>query len=258
MRLNRFLASAGAASRRGADELIASGRVTVNGHPCTEFNFQPGASDHIKVDGKSVRPQTPTFLILHKPAGFVCTRRDPHVTDTIYDLLPAKFSSLFYVGRLDASSEGLVLLTNDGEFAHRVTHPRHQLTKEYVVTLDRPATPDLPALLQRGVFLEGKRACALEVRPIAPTKLRIVLQQGVNRQIRRMLEHHGFRAKRLLRVRVGGLHLGDLPRGHWQELSPKEAGAALAHVPGGVKVPVSERRSLRRGNHSRRTLRELQ
>ncbi|MEP7070781.1 MAG: pseudouridine synthase [Verrucomicrobiota bacterium] len=256
MRLNRFLASAGAASRRGADKLIASGRVTVNGHPCTEFNFQPEPSDHVKVDGKPVRQQTPTFLILHKPAGFVCTRRDPHVTDTIYDLLPAKFSSLFYVGRLDAPSEGLVLLTNDGEFAHRVTHPRHQLTKEYVVTLDRPATPDLPEALQNGVFLDGKWARASEVRQIAPMKLRIILGQGVNRQIRRMLEHYGFRAKRLVRVRVGGIHLGDLPRGHWQELSQREADSAFTRLQAGGNAP--DLRLVRPRTNVRRALRKAQ
>jgi 23S rRNA pseudouridine2605 synthase len=137
-------------------------------------------------------------------------------------LLPPKFSSLNYVGRLDAQSEGLLLLTNDGEFAQRLTHPRFKIEKEYDVTLDRPATPELAAQLTRGVVLDGKRARAVHVRQLSPVKLRIVLEQGITRQIRRMLECFGFRAKRLVRVRIGNLRLGDLPRGHWRQFAPGE------------------------------------
>ena len=222
MRLNRFLAAAGVASRRGADELIASGRVTVNGKTCTDFHFQPAATDHVKVNGKAVRTRAHEYLALNKPAGFVCTRRDPHVTDTIFDLLPPKFSALTYVGRLDAPSEGLLLLTNDGDFVERLTHPRFKIDKEYDVTLDRPATPELARQLLRGVVLDCKRARAIHVRQVGPAKLRIVLEQGINRQIRRMLEGFGFRVKRLVRIRIGNLRLGDLPRGHWRELTRRE------------------------------------
>ena len=222
MRLNRFLAGAGIVSRRGADELIAAGRVTVNGKTCTDFHFQPAATDHVKVDGKRVQPRADIYILLNKPAGFVCTRRDPHVTDTIFDLLPPKFASLAYVGRLDAQSEGLLLLTNDGDFAQRLTHPRFKVEKEYEVGLDKPATLELTQQLLRGTLLDGKRARAKRVQEIAPAKLRIVLEQGINRQIRRMLERFGFRAKRLVRIRVGNLRLGDLPRGHWRELTRRE------------------------------------
>ncbi|MBV9008982.1 MAG: rRNA pseudouridine synthase [Verrucomicrobia bacterium] len=223
MRLNRFLAAAGVSSRRGADELIAAGRVMVNGTPCTDFHFQPAATDHVKVDGKLVQQQRQIYLVLNKPPGFVCTRRDPHATDTIYHLLPPKYSCLHYVGRLDAQSEGLLLLTNDGEFAQRLTHPRFKIEKEYEVILDRPPTPDLPEQLVRGVMLDGKRARAVQARQISPVKLRIVLEQGITRQIRRMLECFGFRAKRLVRTRIGNLRLGDLPRGHWRMLSARES-----------------------------------
>lgn len=222
MRLNRFIAAAGLASRRGADALIAAGRVTVNGETCTDFHFQPAATDHVKVGGKLIRQRPHFYLALNKPAGFVCTRRDPQVTDTIYDLVPPKFSSLTYVGRLDAASEGLLLLTNDGDFVDRLTHPRFKVEKEYEVTLDRPATPELPQQLLNGVVLDGRRACAMHVRRIGPAKLRIVLEQGLNRQIRRMLERFGFRAKRLLRIRVGNLRLGELPRGHWRVLTRRD------------------------------------
>jgi 23S rRNA pseudouridine2605 synthase len=228
VRLNRFLAAAGVASRRGADELIATGRVTVNGKTCTDFHFQPTAIDHVKVNGKAVHQREHVYLALNKPAGFVCTRRDPHVTDTIYDLLPPKFSSLTYVGRLDASSEGLLLLTNDGDFVDRLTHPRFKIEKEYEVMLDRPATAELARSLIRGVVLDGKRAVATHVRQIAPAKLRIVLHHGINRQIRRMLERFGFQVKRLVRIRVGNLRLGDLPPWHWRVLKRKDLALALS------------------------------
>jgi len=222
VRLNRFLAASGVASRRGADELIAAGRVTVNGKPCTDFRFEPAAADHVKVNGKLIHQRQPAYVLLNKPRGYVCTRRDPHVIDTIYDLLPSKFSSLSYTGRLDAQSEGLLLLTNDGELSQRLTHPRFKIEKEYEVLLDRTATPDLAHRLLRGVALDGKRARAKRVQQIGPTRLRIVLEQGINRQIRRMLERFGFRAKTLTRIRMGNLRLGDLPPGHWRQLSARE------------------------------------
>lgn len=222
MRLNRFLAAAGIRSRRGADELIAAGRVTVNGKPCRDFHFQPAPSDHIKVDGKLIHQRAPLYIVLNKPAGFVCTRRDPNATDTIYDLLPPKFSALAYVGRLDAQSEGLLLLTNDGDFVQRLTHPRFKIEKEYEVVLDHAATADLTQRLAQGVVLDGKRARAKRVQQLSLTRLRIVLDQGINRQIRRMLESFGFHAKKLLRIRVANLRLGDLPRGHWRMLTKSE------------------------------------
>ena len=222
MRLNRYLAASGIASRRGADELIAAGRVTVNGKPCLDFHFQPAPTDHVKVDGKLIHQRAPVYILLNKPRGFVCTRRDPNVTDTIYDLLPRKFSSLAYVGRLDAQSEGLLLLTNDGELTQRLTHPRFKIEKEYDVVLDRSATPDLAQRLLRGVVLEGKRAQARRVQQVSPTRLKIILEQGINRQIRRMLEGFGFRTKKLTRVRMGILRLGHLPPGHWRTLTKRE------------------------------------
>src|SRR2546423_13963939 len=141
MRLIRFLAAAGLGSRRHCDELIAEGRVTVNGQPCTNFSTQIEESDHVKVDRKLVRQAEPLPIMLHKPAGFVSTRRDPNATDTIYDLLPAKFSRLFSVGRLDAQTEGLLLLTSDGDLAQQITHPRYKVEKEYEVTLNRRWDP---------------------------------------------------------------------------------------------------------------------
>jgi len=222
MRLNRFLAAAGVGSRRHCDELIATGRVTINGKVCTNFSAQPGARDHVKVDGRLVRAAPALTIMLHKPAGFVSTRKDQHARDTVFDLLPQKFSRLFNIGRLDAQTEGLLLLTNDGDLAQRLTHPRYETDKEYEVTLDRPWDPALAPKLLRGIFLDGQRARIARLHSISPTRLRVVLQQGINRQIRRMFEAAGYRVKHLLRVRVGNLRLADLPRGHWRMLTKRE------------------------------------
>jgi 23S rRNA pseudouridine2605 synthase len=222
MRLNRYLAAAGVGSRRKCDELIAAGRVTINGKVCTNFSAQPAPRDHVKVDGKLVHTDPPLSIMLHKPSGFVSTKSDPHARDTIFDLLPPKFSGLFHVGRLDAQTEGLLLLTNDGALAQRLTHPRYKIDKEYEVTLDRPWDPGLAPKLTRGIFLDGQRARIEPLRPLTSTRLRVVLRQGINRQIRRMFEALGFKVKRLIRIRIGNLRLGDLPRGHWRALSKRE------------------------------------
>jgi 23S rRNA pseudouridine2605 synthase len=222
LRLNRFLAAAGVGSRRHCDELIAAGRVTINGKVCTDFSAQPEAHDHVKVDGKIVRVAPPLTIVLHKPAGFVSTRKDQHARDTIFDLLPQNFSRLFSVGRLDAQTEGLLLLTNDGELAQRLTHPRYKIDKEYEVTLDRPWDAALAPKLMRGIFLDGERARIARLHSVAPTRLRVVLRQGINRQIRRMFHEIGYDVKRLVRIRIGNLRLGDVPRGHWRALTKRE------------------------------------
>jgi len=222
MRLNRFLAAAGLGSRRHCDELIASGRVTINGKVCTNFSAQPYARDYVKVDGKRVLAAPAHTIMLNKPAGFVSTRKDLHARDTVFDLLPGKFSGLFTIGRLDAQTQGLLLLTNDGDLAQQLTHPRFKVDKEYQVTLDRPWDPVLTSKLERGILLDGQRAKIAWLRCVSPTRLRVILRQGMNRQIRRMFEAVGYRVKNLLRVRVGNLQLGDLPCGHWRVLAQRE------------------------------------
>src|SRR5262249_10596988 len=154
--------------------------------------------------------------------GFVSTRRDPHASDTIYDLLPEKFSRLFNVGRLDAQSEGLLLLTSDGDLAQRLTHPRYRVEKEYEVTLDKLSDPKLAEKLRHGIFLDGKRAWLTSVQQFGPTRVRVTLQQGLNRQIRRMFYEIGYEVKRLIRVRLGHLRLGDLARGKWRPVTKTE------------------------------------
>src|SRR5437870_6581056 len=222
MRLNRFLAAAGIGSRRHCDELITEGRVTINGKVCTNFSAQPSPHDHVKVDGKLVRAAPALTIMLHKPAGVVSTRKDPHARDTVFDLLPPKFYRLFNIGRLDAQTEGLLLLTNDGDLAQRLTHPRFKVEKEYEVTLDRPWDRAIAPKLLRGIFLDGHRAKIERLHSVSPTRLRVVLQQGINRQIRRMFKAVGYRVKHLIRVGIGSLRLADLPRGHWRALTERE------------------------------------
>ena len=245
MRLNRFLAAAGVGSRRHCDELIAAGRVTINGQPCTNFSAQPAERDYVKVDGKLVRPtQRLLYILLHKPKGFVSTRQDPHARDTIFDLLPAKLPRLFNVGRLDAQSEGLLILTNDGDFAQRLTHPRHEIEKEYEVTLDRLWDPALTPKLLRGIFLDGERAKISRVQQIGPARVRVVLHQGINRQIRRMFYEIGYDVKKLTRTRIGHLRLGDLPRGELaartrRVLGRRARGNVTAHGSRVIRLPNS-------------------
>jgi len=222
MRLNRFLAAAGVASRRKCDELIAAGRITINGSICTDFSAQPSERDHVKVDGKLVRLERTMTIALNKPPGFVSTRSDPHARDTIFDLLPPKFPRLFNIGRLDTQSEGLLLLTNDGDLAQRLIHPRFKIEKEYEVTLDRPWNSEDAQKLSRSIFLDGRRAQIARFHSIGPTRLRVVLRQGINQQIRRTLYAVGYEVKRLVRIRIGNLRLGDLPRGQWRPLSKSE------------------------------------
>ena len=236
MRLNRFLAAAGVGSRRHCDELITAGRVTVNGRVCTDFSYQPAETDHVKVGSKMVRPERRLDIILHKPASFVSTRSDPHARNTIFDLLPPHMPRLFNVGRLDAQSEGLLILTNDGDLAQRLTHPRYKVDKEYEVTLDRAWDPELAAKLLRGVMLDGERARFERIFPINPTQVRVILRQGINRQIRRMFYQVGYDVKRLVRTRIGKLRLGDLPRGHWRALTSAELRSLSAVVPSGSRA----------------------
>jgi 23S rRNA pseudouridine2605 synthase len=243
MRLNRFLAAAGLGSRRHCDELIAAGRVTLNGKVCTNFSAQPSARDHVKVDGKLVHAAPALTIMLHKPAGFVSTRKGLHARDTIFDLIPEKFSHLFNVGRLDAQTQGLLLLTNDGDLAQRLTHPRFKVDKEYEVTLDRTWDPALAPKLLHEILLDGQHTKIAGLRCLSPTRLRVILRQGINRQIRRMFEAVGYRVKRLLRIRIGNLRLGDLPCGHWRALTPRELKSLERRTPSSPRSAPQEQGS---------------
>jgi 23S rRNA pseudouridine2605 synthase len=236
IRLNKYLAEAGIASRRGADTLIQAGRVKVNGAVQREPGTRvvPGRDD-VTCDGKPVKTRQdaePVYVMLHKPAHTVTTVRDPQGRQTVLDLLPSELRTLrlFPVGRLDFMSEGLLLLTNDGEVTLRLTHPSHEHPKRYEALVRDPVTEDALNVMRRGMRLEEGETLAPvegEARTLRSgnTLLRMTLRQGVNRQIRRMCRDLGLTILRLKRVGLGPLALGDLPPAKWRRLSDAEIDA---------------------------------
>ena len=179
--------------------------MTVNGALNTDLATQVDPSDHVRVDGKIVRSQEFIYLLLNKPVDFLTTRSDERSRKTIYDLLPGDLSNLAHVGRLDKESEGLLLLTNDGDLAFRITHPKFKLEKEYLVTLDREFQPEDSAKTKKGVYLAEGRARFDSIAKVNPRQVRVVLTQGMKRQVRRVLAALGYKVKRLQRVRIGPL-----------------------------------------------------
>lgn len=233
VRLNKALAEAGVCSRRKADELIAAGRVAVNGRIVTELGLRvnPG-TDSIEVDKRPVGRAAPdamhTYILLYKPVQVVTTAQDPEGRQTVLDLLPARYRGkrLYPVGRLDYFSEGLLLLTDDGELTHRLTHPRFHLPRIYEVTVRETPAPAMLRMMQEGMTLaEGEKLAPVEatVSPDRPRTLRLTLHQGLNRQIRRMCRDLGLTILKLTRVAFGPLTLGDLPPGRCRELTRAEA-----------------------------------
>ena len=239
MRLNRFLALAGISSRRGAEEYIRHGRVTVNGELKTELATLVTPSDLVRVDGHIVRTQQFIYLLLNKPADFLTTRSDERSRKTIYDLLPGDLPSLAHVGRLDKESEGLLLLTNDGELAFRITHPKFKLEKEYLVTLDREYQTEDSPKTKKGVYLSEGRARFDTIMKVNPRQVRVVLTQGLKRQVRRVFAALGYKVKRLQRVRIGSLTDRGLPSGKVRLLSKMEVDLLTKRRTNLKKLPVS-------------------
>lgn len=208
------------ASRRRADELIKSGRVTVNGRP-GELNDFVGGRDVVEVDGERVSPQELAYVLLHKPAGVVTTAQDPQGRPTVVDLVdhPAR---VMPVGRLDADTTGALLLTNDGELAHRLAHPRYEVDKVYEVEVE--GDPDAEALrrLAEGLELEDGRTAPAQVRRLGPSRIELTIHEGRKHQVKRMCEAVGHAVLRLNRSRYAGLDLSGLARGEWRELTPSE------------------------------------
>jgi 23S rRNA pseudouridine2605 synthase len=223
MRLNRFLAAAGFGSRRACEALIREGKISINGHFVRDLATIVKPGDDVRVAGKPPpRPTRAAYLLLHKPKGVVCTRSDERRRTTIFDFVPSNFGRLFHVGRLDKDSEGLILLTNDGALSHRLTHPAHEVEKEYEVLLDKPFDAEkLPRLL-RGIVIESGRARVERVRIVGPALVNLVLRQGLKRQIRLMFLKLGYEVKRLVRTRIGPLTLGTLQPGQWRALDQRE------------------------------------
>jgi 23S rRNA pseudouridine2605 synthase len=229
VRLNAYLARAGVASRRGADELIKAGRVSVNGQP-GQLNTFVERNDRVEVDGESVTAQALTYVLLHKPAGTVTTASDPQGRPTVVELVDVA-ERVVPVGRLDADTTGALLLTNDGPLAHRLAHPRYGVEKVYEADVEGRPNDAALQMLAKGVELEDGVTAPARVRRLGLSRLELVLHEGRNRQVRRMLEAVGHPVLRLHRGVYAGLTLEGLAPGEWRELSPEEI-ASLVRVVG--------------------------
>ncbi len=223
MRLSRYLAHGGVSSRRAAEELIRAGRVTVAGAVVVDPAHDVDAGSGVAFDGRPVAPVAQTVVYaLHKPRGVLSTARDTHGRPTVVDLVGAP-GRVYPVGRLDADSTGLILLTDDGELADRLTHPRYGVGKTYVATVGRPPVGERELrALREGVRLDDGRTAPARVRRLAPDRLELVLREGRKRQVRRMCEAVGHPVVALERVAFGPLRLGGLAPGAWRRLTPAE------------------------------------
>lgn len=235
MRLQKYLSRAGVASRREGERLISEGRVSVDGRVVTELGTRvmPGEQS-VSVDGVPVRPRALRWIILNKPVGHVTSRKDEQGRPTIYELLPEPYDDLFYVGRLDLLSEGLLILTNDGELAHRLLHPRFEIPRRYHIEVRGPLGRAEALRLESGVELEDGIARAEDIEIIpglgSTTSVRLTLREGRNREVRRMLAALNYEVDRLVRISYGPIELGALEPAKWRELSAAEVRALRVAV----------------------------
>ena len=240
-RLQKVLARAGVGSRRACDELVGAGRVTVDGKVAVSGQRVDPVTQHVAIDGVPV-PVAPglVYYLLNKPAGVVTTASDPQGRPTVLSLVPAE-PRVFPIGRLDYDTEGLLLLTNDGELANRLTHPSRGVPKEYLVEVDGVPSPGALRQLRTGVELDDGPTAPATVGRLAPQALRIVIHEGRNRQVRRMCEAVGHRVRRLVRTRIGTLTDLSLRPGRWRPLTAEEVRALYAAAASGNRT--SKRRS---------------
>jgi len=229
IRLQVYLAHAGVASRRASETIITSGRVKVNGEIVRELGTKVSPEDTITVDGKLIRlEETKRYVLLHKPAGYVCSLKDEKDRDVAADLLKPHFSERLYnVGRLDMFSAGLIIFTNDGDFAAKVSHPSSEIEKEYIVETSVMISDDLPKQFLKGIRIEGVFYKAKVAELLTKRKLRVVLIEGKNREIRRVFEHFQIGIKSLTRVRIGTIKNEELKPGEYRELSQAEITSLL-------------------------------
>jgi 23S rRNA pseudouridine2605 synthase len=233
VRLQKFLAEAGVASRRASERIIYEGRVSVNGQTVTELGtkIEP-ARDKISVDGRLLKPKRKLYLALNKPAGYICTRRDPESRKIISELFPEDWSNLVPVGRLDCNSEGLIFLTNDGDFCLKLTHPRYGVRKKYRVTIEGRVDAELADRLVKGVVHKGEKLKAERARVLVTgnntSLLEIELAEGKNRELRRMFEVFQRRVIKLQRIQIGPIKLGELRIGRWRTLTDTEIKSLLS------------------------------
>jgi pseudouridine synthase len=233
IRLQKFLADAGVASRRAGEEIILEGRVSVNGETVQQLGtkIEP-LHDHVLVDGKPVRAKRKLYLALNKPRGLVCSRKDEHDRPTIFELLPREWGYLHSVGRLDFNSEGLLFLTNDGEFSLRLSHPRFGVRKKYIATIDGLVEEAMLDRFTRGLWYQGEKFKAEKARLVSATHSQSVVElelaEGKYREVRRLFESQGRTVKRLQRTQIGKIKLGELRPGKWRTLTEAEIKSLLS------------------------------
>jgi len=233
VRLHKFLADAGVASRRAAEKIILEGRVSVNGGKVQGLGARVDPDhDHVMVDGKPIRARRKLYLALHKPRGLVCSRNDEHDRPTIFELLPREWGHLHSVGRLDFNSEGLLFLTNDGQLSLRLTHPRYGVRKIYVATVAGRVGQEMLGQFMRGIFHLGERLKAEKARLVSASASQSVVElelaEGKNREVRRLFESQNVSVKRLRRVQIGKIKLGELKPGKWRTLTEPEIKSLLS------------------------------
>ena len=235
VRLQKFLAEAGVASRRASEKIILEGRVSVNGHAIRELGTKiDPENDRIEVDGRALRLKRKLYLALHKPRRYVCTRNDELGRRTIYDLIPAEWTNLYSVGRLDFESEGLIFLTNDGEFSLRLTHPRYGVRKRYIATVTGRVEPAMlreftKGIRQEGDLLKAEKAWLLTASNSAST-VELELAEGKNREVRRLFESQELIVEKLVRTQIGKIKLRELPQGKWRTLTEAEIKSLLSPI----------------------------
>lgn len=224
MRLNKIIADAGVTSRRGADELIESGRVSVNGLVVREMGSKCDPElDHVMVDSETItRTLTKSYLVLHKPKGVLSTMYDPEGRPSLNDFIDLRKERLFHVGRLDKDSEGLILLTNDGDLTFRATHPSFGLEKSYIIEFDGLLPAGVDKSLLKGIELEDGMGRVLSFKQLSPQWLEVVIHEGRYHIIRRLMEAVGIDVLRLIRTKFGPISLGDTPEGRWRDLNDGE------------------------------------
>ena len=235
MRLQKYLALCNVASRRAAEVIITEGRVCVNGVRITELGTKVTENDEVTVDGAKIMPETKKiYIMLNKPVGYVTTVSDDQGRATVMELVSDLSQRLYPVGRLDYNTEGLLLLSNDGDFTYKITHPKHKLDKTYEVWVTGKAQTNALRTLETGVYIDGRKTAPAKVDVLETSKgsavLSITIHEGRNRQIRKMCQAVGFRVMGLRRVSEGGLSLGHLPVGKWRHLSPAEVKAIMRNA----------------------------
>ena len=235
VRLQKFLADAGVASRRAGEQFILDGRVAVNGQVVRLLGSKVDPDhDAVTVDGQPVRTRRKLYIALHKPVGCVCSRNDERGRPVIYDLLPREWETVQSVGRLDYDSEGLIFLTNDGQFSLRLTHPRYGVRKKYLASVEGEVTPEMLRRFTQGIFDAGEKLRALTARLVSGSRAHSVVElemgEGKNREVRRLFESQNLTVKRLQRIQIGKIKLGELRLGKWRALTAAEIKTLLSEL----------------------------